>query len=61
MTPLPRFIAMALFIVLLALVGLLAVPLWQDTGTEPRERPPGAAEGVAGAQSARARVLAQRI
>lgn len=59
MNPLPRFVAMALFIVLLALAGLLAVPLWQDTSPEPRARPAPANEGAPNA--ARARVLSQRI
>ncbi len=59
MNPLPRFVAMALFIVLLALAGLLAVPLWQDAGPEPRARP--AAAGETAPNPARARVLSQRI
>lgn len=52
---------MALFIVLLALVGLLAVPLWQGTGADPRGTSPATAESPGTAQSARARVLSQRI
>lgn len=59
MNPLPRFVAMALFIVLLALAGLLAVPLWQDTGPDPRAKP--AETNEAAPNAARARVLSQRI
>jgi signal transduction histidine kinase len=32
MNPLPRFVAIVLFMVLAALVGLLAVPVWRGTG-----------------------------
>ncbi len=59
MNSLPRFVAMALFTVLLALAGLLAVPLWQDTGVDPRAKPSAGSEAAPNA--ARARVLSQRI
>ena len=42
MTPLTRFVALALFIVLLALAGLLAVPLWQNPPLDTRENPSAA-------------------
>ncbi len=64
MNPLPRFVAMALFVVLAALVALLAVPLWRgaraDTAT-----PPSAAGNAAPATPTgtpqRALALSQRL
>ncbi|MBL9202813.1 MAG: sensor histidine kinase [Opitutaceae bacterium] len=60
MTPLTRLVAMALFIVLLALAGLLAVPLWQSSPLETRP-PAAAAEAGPAAHPAQARALSQRL
>ncbi len=61
MTPLTRFVALALFIVLLALAGLLAVPLWQNPPLDPRENPSAAADAAPAVKPAQARVAAQRL
>lgn len=61
MTPLTRFVALALFIVLLALAGLLAVPLWQSSPVETRATADTAADAGPGAKPAQARVLSQRL
>jgi signal transduction histidine kinase len=47
MNPLPRFLGMALFIVLAALVGLVAVPLWQSSRA-PADKPAAALPGPPG-------------
>jgi signal transduction histidine kinase len=47
MNPLPRFIAIVLFIVLAALVALLAMPVWR--GLQNPERKPGLRPDAAGA------------
>ena len=58
MNPLPRFVALALFVVLVALVGLLAVPVWQ--GLRSDAPPTSAADPKAGASVNRVIRLAQR-
>src|SRR5688500_8949056 len=67
MNSLPRFVAMALFVVLAALVALLAMPVWRG-GTSPRSEvraKPDVEDASAVAApsrdvSTRARVLSQR-
>ena len=54
MNSLPRFVALALFVVLVALVALLAVPTWQDL----RSDPPGAS--ASDGATARAYQFSQR-
>jgi signal transduction histidine kinase len=69
MNPLPRFIAMALFVVLAALVALLAMPAWRGLRAGPiSERPAGSSVTTtptpvasAGSGPARAVVLSQRV
>ena len=68
MNPLPRFIAMALFVVLAALVALLVVPLWQglssssdSTSARVAVTPTGSATPATAQSSARALVLSQRL
>lgn len=47
MNPLPRFVATALFVLLAALVALLAVPVWQGLrAPEPDGRTPVASDGA---------------
>ena len=63
MNPLPRFVAMALFVVLAALVALLAVPVWRGLRSD---APTVTATGSTGAPAAgdahvRAVALSQRL
>jgi signal transduction histidine kinase len=65
MNPLPRFLALALFVVLAALVALLAAPAWSGFRGEPsaaRETAPEAAPVTAnGSRPARLVILSQRL
>lgn len=54
MNPLPRFVALALFVVLVALAALLAVPAWQGMRSDHQGTP------VSDASTARAYQLSQR-
>lgn len=48
MNPLPRLLALALFVVLAALVSLLALPAWRDIRVSPGREVPGAVGRAAG-------------
>src|SRR3954467_10666669 len=64
MNPLPRFVAMALFVVLAALVALLAVPVWRDARTEAAGNIAAAtpsAHGNVNATAPRVLVMPQRL
>jgi signal transduction histidine kinase len=52
MNPLPRFLALALFVVLAVLVALLAAPAWRGTVTEPATRSQAAVEAPGAPSSA---------
>lgn len=66
MNPLPRFVALALFVVLAALVALLAMPVWRGVRTDPPPPPAttldaGAAHATPGPPPLRALILSQRV
>ncbi|HUR60265.1 MAG TPA: sensor histidine kinase [Opitutaceae bacterium] len=63
MNPLPRFLAMALFVVLAALVALLAAPAWRvrTNPPPPAERPVATSQPNMGASPARVFALTQRL
>ena len=65
MNPLPRFVATALFLVLAALVALLAVPVWRAVRTEPAVAAAAVSSAPAGGTPhpgpARAFLLSQRV
>ena len=62
MNPLPRFVATALFVVLAALVALLAVPVWRGVRVDASHAPTHVATGAHPTVApARALVLSQRI
>jgi signal transduction histidine kinase len=66
MNPLPRFLAMALFVVLATLVAMLGAPLWQEMRAGAPERPATGASAPAGSESATGRpgrmlAISQRV
>jgi signal transduction histidine kinase len=62
MNPLPRFLATALFVVLAALVALLAAPAWRvRTNPPPGERPAVSAPTTMASSPARVFALSQRL
>src|SRR5436190_14024193 len=63
MNPLPRFIAIVLFVVLAALVALLAMPVWSGLQNPERNsslRQEAGSDPAASSGSAKARYLSQR-
>lgn len=64
MNPLPRFLGLALFLVLAALTALLTVPAWQSTHPDlsaPAPSTPAAATSPSSQAAARAAALSQRL